>query len=334
MTARRALTAAVLLLLAATPLLVEDFALFQLSRVMCIAIAVIGLDLLTGHAGQISAGHGALFGLGAYTTVILVHHAATPYPLAVAAGTALCFCAGLLLGMPALRIRGLNLGLVTLAAAILFPPLVKKFEGLTGGAFGLGITPPGAPGLPFTTAQWLFWLDLAALGLILAVVGNLVRSRFGRGLDAIRSSEDLAYAVGVDVRRSKVLVFALSSAIAGFGGGLYQLVIGTATPDTFTFTLSLTMLFAAVVGGLRSRLGSLLGAAFVVYVPDYTAALGERGPQLVYAVALLLTVYLLPGGLAQLGRRATRAVHARRRPTRPVAAPNPQPSASSKGASP
>ncbi len=293
-----------LLLAVVVPVTLEDFTLFQLSRVVCIGIAVISLDLLTGHAGQISVGQGALFGLGAYTTIILIQRLQVPYPLAIVGGVVLCFVVGLVIGLPALRIRGLNLGLITLAAALLFPALLKSFDGLTGGVFGMGITPPGPPpGLSLTSPQWLFVLSIAFLALVLLVVSNVLRSRFGTGLDAIRVDENMALAVGVEVRRTKVLVFALSSAIAGFGGGLYQLSIGSATPDTYALVLSLSMLFAAVVGGLRSRLGSLIGAAFVVFVPDYTAALGDRGPQLVYAAVLLLTVYLMPGGVVRLLKR-------------------------------
>ncbi|MDL4812677.1 branched-chain amino acid ABC transporter permease [Actinomadura opuntiae] len=307
------------------PFVVQDYTLFQFGRVMCIAIAVMSLDLLSGHAGQVSAGHGALFGLGAYTTVIFIHHLSVPYPLAVVAGVIVCFAVGLLLGLPALRIRGMTLGLVTIAAAILFPAVLKAVPDLTGGVFGLGLQPPGAPlGIPLTSAQWLFLVNLACLAVALVIVQNLVHSRFGHGLEAIRTNENMAVSLGVDVRRSKVLVFALSSGLAGFAGGLYQLGIGTATPDTFTFTLSLTLLFAAIVGGLRSRAGALIGAAFVVFVPDYTAALGDRGPQLINAVALLLVVYLLPGGIARILHRPAE-VSARLRHVRSARRPVPTP---------
>lgn len=300
---------------------ITDYNLFRLSRVACIAIAVLSLDLVTGRAGLVSAGQGALFGLGAYTVVLLVHNEVMPWPLAILAGTVLCFLVGLLLGVPALRLGGLNLGLVTLGAALVFPELLKKFSGLTGGVFGIGMTSPGAPGgLDLTSAQWLYLVSLAGLLIALGCYTRLVGSRFGRGLEALRTNEDMAAAVGVDLARSKILVFGISSAMAGFGGGIYQLLIGTATPDTFTLTLSLSMLFAAVVGGLRSRLGVLAGAAFVVFVPDFSAGIGERGPQLVYALALLLTVYLLPRGivpsLAALGRWAWR--RSGRRPAAPA----------------
>jgi len=283
--------------------LLDDYTLFQLSRVICIGIAVIGLNLLTGHAGLISAGQGAIFGLGAYTTVVLMYHLDLPYPLAVLSSTLLCLVFGLLLGLPALRIKGIPLVLVTLSLTILFPPVVKRFDSLTGGNNGLGITQPQAPfRLDLVVPQWLYILDLAVLGLVLLVMGNLLRSRYGRALSALRTSEPLALSVGVAVRRTKIVTFGISAALAGLGGGLYLLLIAFATADTFGFALSLGMIFAVVVGGVRSWTGSLLGAAFVVFVPDYTAPLGDRGPQLVYAVALLLTVYLFPTGLAGIGQ--------------------------------
>lgn len=297
---------------------INDYNLFRLSQVACVGIAVISLDLVSGRAGLISAGHGALFGIGAYTVVLLVHHDVMSYPLAVLSATVLCFLLGLLLGVPALRLGGLTFGLVTLGLALVFPELLKKYSGLTGGVFGVGITRPGPPpGLDLTTGQWLYVVSLAGLLLAIGFYTRLVRSRFGRGLEALRTNEDMAAAVGVEPARSKVLVFGISSAMAGFGGGIYLLLLGTVTPDAFTLTLSLSMLFANVIGGLRSRLGVLVGAAFVVYVPDFTASLGDQAPQLLYAIALLLAVYLLPRGivptLAAVGRWAWR--HVRSRPT-------------------
>ncbi|SFK73520.1 branched-chain amino acid ABC transporter permease [Geodermatophilus ruber] len=297
-----------MVLVALLAFVITDYELFRLSRMACIGIAVLSLDLLTGRAGLISAGQGALFGLGAYTTVLLVYHEIAPYPVAIVLGSVLCFLVGLVLGLPALRLGGLNLGLVTLGAALVFPELLKKYSDLTGGVFGIGISPPQAPlDLALTSAQWLYLVSVAGLLIAMAFYTRLVNSRFGRGLEALRTNENMAASVGVDLARSKLLAFGISSAMAGFGGGLYLLLIGHVTPDTFLLTLSLSMLFAAVVGGLRSRLGVLLGAAFVVFVPDFSAAFGERGPQLIYAIALLLTVYLLPRGivpsLAALGRR-------------------------------
>lgn len=143
---------------------VRDYGLFQLSRVACLAIATLSLNMLIGHGGQISVGQGALFGLGAYTTVLLVYHDVISYPLAVLAGTLLCFCVGTIIGLPALRLRGLSLGLVTLGAAVVFPELLKHYSTLTGGVFGISMSPPTAPGADaLTSSQWMWLVSLLGL---------------------------------------------------------------------------------------------------------------------------------------------------------------------------
>jgi branched-chain amino acid transport system permease protein len=313
-------TLALVLAAACLAFLVSDYSLFQLSRVLTIAMAVLAINLLTGYTGQISVGHGALFGIGAYATAILVVKADLPYGLALLCATGACFACGLALGVPALRIRGMYLGLLTLGLAVTLPPLLKRFPDVTGGVYGLTVQTPHAPfGLGLTPAQWVFLLSLAVLAGAMLLVRNLTRGRTGRSLDALRTSELLAVANGVRVGRTKILVFAISAGMAGLGGGLFQLVIGATTPDSFAVLLSLSMLTAAVLGGLRSRLGAVLGAAFVVYVPDQAASLGDSAPQYLYAGALLLVIYVLPGGIASLPRRAV-GLLARSR-SRPAAVP-------------
>lgn len=301
---RRIMLATAVVAALAVPFAVDDFTLFQLSRVICIGIAAIGLNLLIGHAGLLSAGQGAIFGIGAYTTAILMRHLDVPYLLAAAMSTTLCLLLGLMLGVPALRIRGMALILVTLAIAILLPPVLKRFDNLTGGVFGISTDAPLAPfRLDLTVPQWLYILNLFVLIGTMLFMRRVLDSRFGRAMHAIRTDEAMAVSVGVAVARTKILAFGVCSGLAGLGGGLYQLSIGTSTPDTYAFTLSLGIVFAVVVGGLRSVLGSLLGAAFVVFIPDYTASLGDRGPQLVYATALLVTVYAAPNGIVGIGRK-------------------------------
>jgi branched-chain amino acid transport system permease protein len=281
----------------------SDYELFQLSRVLTIGIAVLALNLLTGRTGQISVGHGALFGVGAYATAILMLKADFPSVAAVPAAAVVAFLCGAVLGLPALRIRGLNLALVTLAVAIVFPALAKHWSGLTGGVMGVTTPPPRAPFGGFSSNQWCYLVDLAVLLAAMLLVFNLGRGRIGRAMDAVRHNELMAAATGVRIGRVKTMAFAFSAGLAGLGGGLYQLLLGTATPDTYTFTFSLTILVASVVGGIRTLWGAVLGAAFVVYVPTETSGLGDSAPQFAYAIALLLAIYLLPGGVAQLPAR-------------------------------
>jgi branched-chain amino acid transport system permease protein len=296
----------------------SDYSLFQLSRVLAIAIAVLSLNLLTGFTGQISVGHGALFGIGAYVVAVLTVKLSVPYGIAMVAAAAGCFAVGLLIGIPALRIRGLYLGLLTLGLAVTLPPLLKRIPDITGGVYGLNVVTPDAPlGLPLTSAQWTYLLGVALLAGSMLVLRNLSRGRFGRACDALRTSEAMAASSGVGVGRLKIVVFAISAAMAGVGGGIYQLVLGATTPDTFAVTLSLSLITASILGGIRSLWGAVIGAAFVVYVPDEAAALGDSAPQFVYAGVLLAVIYLLPGGVARLPQRVAAAA-AGVRASRPV----------------
>lgn len=306
-------------LCAALLFVLSGYQLYNLTLVASFAISVLGLNLLLGRLGVVSAGHGALMGVGGYGTTLLFTKVGLPYGVALLAATGITVAAGVVVGLPALRIRGLSLGLVTLGLAILFPELITHFASVTGGPNGLPSFPIDAPSwLDLTGAQWMYLLAVVLLAVALAAYWLLTTSAFGRGLDLIRVSEDLARASGVAPGQTSLAVFAISAGFAGLGGGLYQLTLGTATPDTYSFTLSLTLVFASVLGGMRFGLGAILGSAFIVYVPNYTAGLGNDGPQLIYAALLLLVVYgvRLVGAFRQ--GRLTRALPIRtRRPAAP-----------------
>lgn len=303
-----------LVLGAAAPFVLSDYSNFQLTRVLAIALAVMGLNLLAGYAGQLSVGHGALMGLGGYTTVIVWGETGLPYPLALLLATLVGFVAGLILGIPSLRVGGYYLALITLGLALIFPALLRQFPDLTGGALGYMILSPDAPTfLPLTRAQWLYLLTFVVFVVSFILVRRLVSGRFGRALDAIRENETMAAANGIRVGITKATVFAISSALAALAGGLYQILLGPATTETYQFGLSVLLLTACVIGGARSLYGALIGAAFVIYVPDLATGLGDKGTQLIYSIVLLLFVYFVGGGLtglwirirARLGARAS-----------------------------
>lgn len=288
----------------------SDFALFQMAQVLALAIAVLSLNLLTGSAGQISIGHGALMGLSAYATVIVVAKAGLPLWVGIALGVVLCALVGLVLGIPSLRISGMYLALVTLGFALAFPGLVEYFDGLTNGFEGITYLPPNPPAIvPLTSAQWLYMVVLTAFVLCALGVRNLTRGRVGRALRALRESTLMARASGIRDDRLKVAVFSLSSAMAGLAGGLYQILVGTATPGSYTVILSLSLVTASLIGGSRTVVGALVGAAFVVYVPDTAAQISTRAPQLVYAVAILVCVFFFRAGVVgTVGRWLNRGV--------------------------
>jgi branched-chain amino acid transport system permease protein len=281
------------------PFFFSDYAVFQVSVVIVYAVAIMGITLLTGFSGQISVGHGALMAIGAYAAAISIHRLGVPELATIPLSAGVCFLVGLVLGLPTLRLRGMHLALVTMTFALIMPPVLTHFDGLTGGAFGLTIPALQAPpAMTLSDSQWKYLVVLAVAAVAAAAVRNLTRGRIGRALLAIRQNEAMAMAMGISVQRDKVLVFALSSACAGAAGALYVLTTGFVSPDAFTFTLSINLFVAAIVGGLDTAAGALLGAAFIVLVPVSVAGLSRGAPQFVMAAAILLVIYAQPQGLA------------------------------------
>lgn len=289
----------------AIPFLVSDYDLLDLSRVLTIAMAVAGLNLLLGHSGQISVGHGAVFGLGGYASLIAVSKSGWPWVPAVLLAGVLCLVFGLLLGGLALKMGGANLGLLTIAVAAVFPLVVIRLKSTTGGTFGVSLAHSGIEvpvGTGLTPAQFGFLVCLLVLALTLVLLRNLVTGTSGRALAAVRTSPLLAAANGVNVNRVKLMAFAVSSAAAGVGGALYALVMAIAVPDSYQITLSITLLAASVVGGSRTWAGTVVGAAIVVYLPTLAENVvsGDTAgnwAQLVYACGLVLCLIVAPTGL-------------------------------------
>jgi branched-chain amino acid transport system permease protein len=275
--------------------------------VLVYAVAALGLNLLVGYSGQISLGHGAFFAIGAYTAAILIVRADVPYPLTVPAAALLTFALGFAFGVPALRLRGLYLALVTLALAIATPPLIKRFEGLTGGVQGMSVPQPAVPGwLPVDLDQFLYLLVLAVAVPMFALAANLTRGALGRALVSIRDNERAATTMGVDRARVKSRVFACSAAYAGVAGALFTLTLGFVAPESFNLALSFTFLAAIVIGGLGTVGGALFGALFIEFVPQYAEGVNQALTGVIYGATLIAVIYLLPGGIAGLLRSLRR----------------------------
>jgi branched-chain amino acid transport system permease protein len=287
-----------LLALVLVPLGLGEYLTYQLAQILVYAVAVLGLVLLIGHTGQVTIGHGALFAVGAYTTGILWGRWEVPYLLTVPLAGGVTFVLGLLLGVPALRIRGIYLALVTLGVALLLTPLLKRFKDLTGGVFGMSIPVADPPfGLPLAPVYWVYLLALVAAVIGVLLLRNLLGSRMGLALSAVRDNEMMAAAMGVDVRVCKILAFAIASAYAGVAGAMYALLAQYVVPDAFTVTLSTSFIVAAMVGGVRTISGAFLGALFIVLVPDVTNTFSHSLTQLVMAIAILAVIFLQPSGL-------------------------------------
>ena len=319
------MAAAVLAVYTFAPRFVSDFHSRDLARAGVFFIAIVGLNLLTGYTGQISLGHGALMAVGGYTTAALVVHEhwrdVWTIPLAgVAAGIV-----GFLIGLPALRLSGLYLALATFAFAVAMPSLLRKFSGLTGGGEGLRLleqAPLQVTGLSGTVTvfehsmtqnHFLYYLTWG-IGLIgFLVAWLIVRGRFGRTFRAVRDSEVAAASVGIGLARTKTLAFALSGVYAGVAGSLLAIQDEIVNPLTFTFLLSILILVGAVVGGLGSLPGMVLGALFVQYLPDLSTRVSSAQgvPDLVYGLAIILVMILLPTGAGGLLKRLARPLTTR-----------------------
>ncbi|MGW0478030.1 branched-chain amino acid ABC transporter permease [Nonomuraea sp. NPDC003214] len=306
---RWAAAAALLAAAVYAPFQLVPFHVFQLTMVLIYAVALLGLNLLVGHAGQISLGHGAFFAVGAYTVAILLDRWDAPYPLTLPAAALVAFVLGLAFGVPAMRLRGLYLALVTLAIAIFLVPLLKRFEEVTGGSMGLSLAKPAPPAWSgLAEDQWLYFLALAVTVAAFLLAASLLRSRVGRALHAVRDDEAAAEVMGVRPTYYKTLAFAWSAMFAGTAGCLYTWVIGFVSPDSFVVNLSITLLAGLVVGGLGSLSGPVLGALFVMFVPSISQDVNEAAPGVIFGLLIIAVMYVAPTGLAGLAGRAANSI--------------------------
>ena len=319
---RRAAIALVLVAALALPFALSGYQTFQLSQVVIYSIALLGLNLLTGVNGQISLGHGAFFAIGGYAAAILIVKLHAPYGIAIPIAGLICFVAGFLFGLPALRLGGLYLALATFALALATPQLLKfkAFDAYTGGVQGLLLSKPKAPfGLPLTRDQWLYFVCLAFAAPLFWAAANLVRSRIGRALIAIRDHPIAAETMGVDAALYKTTTFGVSAAFTGVAGALMSLIVGFVSPDSFGLFLSLSFVVGIVVGGLASIPGVIVGAAFIEFIPNFADRIadvfGESAkamPWAIYGLLLILIMYAAPSGAAGAARRVAGFIIRRR----------------------
>jgi branched-chain amino acid transport system permease protein len=289
------------------PFLLKNFFIFQLTLAMVYAIAILGLNLLTGFNGQFSLGHSAFFALGAYTAAILMDQYDVSYYWTLPVAGIVCFVAGFLFGLPALRLEGVYLALATFALAISMPQILKlsPLEHWTGGVQGIVLIKPNAPfGLPLNPDQWLYFFVFAVAALLFFCAYNLVSSRTGRAIKAIRDNPVAARTMGVNLSLYKSLTFGVSALYTGIAGALGGIAVQFVAPDSFTFGLSIALFVGLVVGGVGSIGGALFGAWFVLFVPNIAEQVSKGLAGAVYGVILVLLIYLMPFGLAGLVRMA------------------------------
>jgi branched-chain amino acid transport system permease protein len=306
--------AILLVLVCAMPFVLSNYRIFQFTLVMVYAIALLGLNMLTGYNGQISLGHGAFYAIGAYVAAILMDKFGVPYWATVPVAGALCLLVGFLFGLPALKLEGLYLALATFALGVSLPQLLKykHLEHWTGGVQGIVIIKPDAPfGLPLNPDQWLFYFVLLVLLVMFWLGWNLLRGRIGRAMVAIRDQPIAAEAMGVNNAMYKSMTFGVSAMFTGVAGALGAIAVQFVAPDSFNVFLSITLLVGIVIGGLATISGAIWGAIFIQFVPNIADQISKAAPWAIYGVFLIGCMYLMPGGVAGLVQ-ALRARFARR----------------------
>jgi branched-chain amino acid transport system permease protein len=289
------------------PFVATGYQLFILTTVFIYAIAILGLNILTGFNGQISLGQGAFFALGAYAAGILLDAFGFPYWIAVPIAAGICFVAGFLFGRPALRLEGIYLGLATFALAVTTPHILKShaLEKWTGGVQGLVLQKPRAPwGARLSEDQWLYCVCLVIAAVMLVVARNILRGRIGRAIVATRDNPTAAEAMGIDIAMIKSLTFGVSALYAGLAGSLAAISTQFISPDSFTVQLSISLLVGSVVGGTTSIFGALFGAAFIVFIPNVADQVSKAAPSAIFGSLLIIFVFLAPTGIAGVARRA------------------------------
>jgi branched-chain amino acid transport system permease protein len=313
---------------------VANFSAIRWAIAVTLAVAILGLNIVTGYSGQISIGHSAFFGIGAYTTMILIADHGWPFLATLPVAGALGFLVGAVIGVPALRIRGLYLSLITLGLALAFPAIVKSdnffgvdFASITGGSNGKVIgsgdvtskhgfhwKPPSWAPNGWTTNDWVFTTVFVIAIILFVLTSNLIRSSVGRGMIAMRDNETGAAVSGVYPAQYKVLAFATSALVTSIGGGCFALASTTIGPDTFGLQRSIEFIAGLVIGGVATILGPAIGGVLVEWLPYWAfevnwPILGKlQGPQagILYGVILVLIIFFMPGGIVY-GIRQLRA---------------------------
>ena len=294
------------LFLVAAPWILGEYMLAQMTFILIYSIAGLGLMLLAGFTGQFSIGHAAFLGVGAYTQAVLTGMG-WPFPVAIAVAAGLSAAVGVVVGLPALRVKGIYLGIATLSFGFIVEEVFARWESVTGGNAGKSVGSPDLFGWKADTGDSFYFLCLAITVLCTLGVINLLRSSTGRAFVAIRDSEISAQSMGINLSYYKTLSFAISAALAGVGGALYAHQIRFLSPDQFNIIQSIDLLLMVVIGGLGFVHGAFLGAIFLIGLPQAISAVKDYLPDaigqapglksVIYGAVLIAFVLFEPMGL-------------------------------------
>lgn len=300
------------------PFIFSSYGLYILNHVGIYAIAAVGLNILIGFTGQISLGHGAFFGVGAYTCAILMTKVGVPFIPAVIAGGIMTSIVGLIFGIPSSRLKHLYLTISTLAGQFILEYVFVHWKSLTGGTEGIILPKSSIFGFVLKSDRAFFYVIFICFVLFLWLAKNIIRTRYGRAFVAIRDNDQAAEGMGIPIFRYKLLSFAISSFYAGFAGALWAAYTGSITPEPFTFILSIEFIAMIIIGGLGSITGSVFGAAFITLINELLSQLaaylmnlkGLAGVAMTIAplreffFGLIIVLFLIfePKGIAEVWR--------------------------------
>ncbi len=287
---------------------VDEFRVYQGATIAAYALAILSIVMLTGYSGQVSLGHGGLLAVGGYAAALVMQNLQWPLWASFFAAVIAAAIVGALLGVAAARLSGPYLAGTTLAFAVGIPSIANQFTQL-GGEQGLPYDiglPPARFGEEFTQYKWLFWICAAVLLVAITVASNIGRSKFGRTWRAVRADESGAALAGINIARSKVLAFTVSAGFAGIAGALYSATVSLVAPGSFSLGLSFLILTGAVIGGIRSIAGAVVGGFVLIVVPVISESISSGAsesiavnlPGVITGLLLVLTVLLSPGGTA------------------------------------
>ena len=292
-----------MLLLVVAPFGLGNYGYYILAIIMIYAMVALSLNVLIGMGGQISIGHAGFWALGAYASALSVVKLGLPFLVGVAIGGIVAAVFGALVALPALRVQGHYLAIATLGFALFIQQVLFEWEWLTGGRQGLFVPRPSLFGIEWRATSATI-ISCSAVFLLLAwVTGNFAKSHTGRSLMALRMSSVAAECCGIPRPKHIIIAFAISAFFTGVSGALYGHLLGHLSTETFSLTVSLSFLTMAVIGGLHSRAGALLGGAYLALAPEVLREFKDA-QMVIYGVMLILCVQFLPGGLISLVEKA------------------------------
>jgi branched-chain amino acid transport system permease protein len=299
------------------PFMCGPYLLFILNTIGIYAISAMGLNLLIGYTGQISLGHGAFFGVGAYAAAVLSTRVGFPFWAAVPIAGLVTAGVGIVFGLPSARLKHLYLLIATLAGQFILEYVFVQWEGLTGGAMGIYVAEPSLFGFALDTDRKLFYAIFVCFVFFTWIAVNLVRTRYGRAFIAIRDNDRAAEGMGIPLFRYKLLSFAISSFYAGFAGALFAYQNMSITPEPFNLWLSIEFIAMIIIGGLGNVSGAVMGTVFIVFlnefsrhITEYLMNVGATGvaitmaplTEFVFGLTIVLFIIFEPKGIAEVWR--------------------------------